>query len=528
MSTSVLAGRSGLKPRRKSRFPRWLWIVIACLAAVPAFYAIVFALYWPFTRQALIDLLQERSLRSVRIGKFHSTYFPPGCVAENIQFLHIRHKDRPPLITIQKLIVTTNYGAMIRFLRRLDNVRVIGLSVRVPVLEPAGEPSPIMPLTYSSSKSSMPIASLYADRASLEFDRIAPAPPYRILIESLVIHNLNSETPFTYTVRAHTSDPPGIITSSGAFGPWNPKNPATTPAHGSFSYTDANLASFKELSGTLDSNGRFAGTLARLTVSGSADVPDFMLKDTSHKRNLGVAYTANVDAIHGNLAFPRIIASFEHTVLDFDGSLSGSGAKLLDAEIVSSRARLEDLVDLFISGKQSPMSGNISFAAHVHMPLATEPFLKGLLLNGSFGVTRSLFSDRQLEQGLARLSRSTKAGKRATEETSDPETVISDLKGTVHARDGIAHLSHVEFEIPGAHAWIDGTYSLLNYNTDLTGVLITKGDVADTQTGVKSVLLKIITPFFRRTHRNAKIVPFKISGPYGHTSVSLDLGREQQ
>lgn len=527
MSVPVIAANSQTqKPRRQRR--RWVWVLLPCLLiGIPAFYAIIFYIYWPFTKQDVVNVLQERSLRSVTLDRFHTTYFPPGCVAEGIKFLHIKRKDRPPLITIEKLVITTNYGSMIRFERRLDNVRVIGLHVRVPAAEPAGEPSPIMPLTYSNSKSSMPIEHLYADGAVLEFDRSKSAEPFRLRIEKLAIHNVGSNTPFTYKVRLYTSEPPGTVESQGSFGPWNPKSPGKTPAHGTFTYQNANLAFFKKFSGTLSSTGKFAGGLARLQVAGVAQVPNFTLKGTSHERRLGVAYDTNLDAIHGNIDFTRVMAAFDRTELLVTGALTGAGpaGKDLSLDISSGQGRLEDLVDLFISAKQSPMTGNIYFLIHAHIPPSGKPFLQALHLNGQFGIARSRFHDKQLEAGLTRLSESTKKGKQ--KENENPATVISDLKGKASAAGGLAHLSHVEFRIPGAHAWINGTYSLLNYRTNLSGVLITQGDVADTQTGFKSILLKALTPFFKHRH-HAKIVPFKIAGPYGHTQVSLDLGRKRR
>jgi hypothetical protein len=529
MSAPVITSNSQTKrPRGESRRRRWIWVLLASvLIGIPAFYAIVFYIYWPFTKQDVISVLQERSLRSVTIAKFHTSYFPPGCVAEGIKFLHIKRKDKPPLITIEKLVITASYGSMLRFERRLDNVRVIGLHVRVPAAEPSGEPSPIMPLTYSNSKSSMPIENLYADRAVLEFDRAKSAAPFGLRIEKLSMHNVGSNTPFTYSVRLYTSEPPGTVESEGTFGPWNPKTPGNTPAHGTFSYQNTNLAFFKQFSGTLSSTGKFAGGLARLQVTGAAQVPNFTLQGTSHKRPLAVTYDTNIDAIHGNVDLTRVLATVDRTGLLITGALTGSEptGKDLNLDISSDQGRLEDLVDLFISAKQPAMTGDISFLIHAHVPFSGKPFLQAMVLNGEFGIARSQFRDKQLEAGLARLSESTKKGKQ--EEQENPETVISGLKGDASAANGLAHLSHVEFKIPGAHAWINGTYSLLNYQTNLSGVLITQGDVADTETGFKSILLKALTPFFKHRH-HAKIVPFKITGPYGKTQVSLDLGRKDK
>ena len=59
-------------------------IVVGVVASV----AIVLALNWPFTQAAVTKTLEDRFARQVTIHKFHSTYFPPGFVAEGIDFLH--------------------------------------------------------------------------------------------------------------------------------------------------------------------------------------------------------------------------------------------------------------------------------------------------------------------------------------------------------------------------------------------------------------------------------------------------------
>ena len=79
------------------------------VAALAVIYIAVIAANWPFTQQAVIDALQERSLRTVTIGHFSRTYFPPGCTAEDIRFLHRKHKEKQPLITVGKLVLVTSY-----------------------------------------------------------------------------------------------------------------------------------------------------------------------------------------------------------------------------------------------------------------------------------------------------------------------------------------------------------------------------------------------------------------------------------
>src|SRR6478609_6819642 len=89
-------------------FRWWMWASLA-VASLAVIYIAVIAANWPFTQQAVIDALQDRSLRTVTIGHFSRTYFPPGCTAEDIRFLHRKHKEKQPLITVGKLVLVTSY-----------------------------------------------------------------------------------------------------------------------------------------------------------------------------------------------------------------------------------------------------------------------------------------------------------------------------------------------------------------------------------------------------------------------------------
>jgi hypothetical protein len=96
------------------------------------------------------------------------------------------------------------------------------------------------------------------------------------------------------------------------------------------------------------------------------------------------------------------------------------------------------------------------------------------------------------------------------------------LKGDVVATQGVARFDQLAFTVPGARATMHGTFNLLNYSTDMKGTLATTGEISDVTSGVKSLFLKALTPFLKHKKR-AKILPFKITGPYGKVAVSLDL-----
>jgi hypothetical protein len=105
--------------------------------------------------------------------------------------------------------------------------------------------------------------------------------------------------------------------------------------------------------------------------------------------------------------------------------------------------------------------------------------------------------------------------------------VLSNLKGHGIATDGLATLSNVSFAIPGAKAWVHGTYGLTDYKVNLHGTLQTAGSPSKATEGFKSLMVKVVTPFFRRRH-SEKVVAFKITGSYSKMNPSLDLGSGKQ
>jgi hypothetical protein len=169
------------------------------------------------------------------------------------------------------------------------------------------------------------------------------------------------------------------------------------------------------------------------------------------------------------------------------------------------------------------MSGSFTFAGHVDFSPGPQPFLHRLKMSGDFGVAGGKFANRKTEGDLTRLSDSSgKAAERAAGQQN--ANVLSDLKGHGSAVNGAATVSNLSFTIPGAKAWTHGTYGLIDHKIDLHGTLLTTGNPSDATTGFKSLMVKVIAPFFRKKH-TAKIVPFKITGSYSNVKMSLDLGR---
>jgi hypothetical protein len=531
MSTAPGAGHPPVAKRtsRPLRSNRRLWTITALvLFAVPAFYTILFTMYWPFKKQALIDVLQERSRRSVTIDQFRTTYFPPGGVAEGIKFWRYKHKNEPPLITIQKITISVTVPTLLTFQHRLDTLHVIGLHLTVPAQEPAGDPSPMLLLTSSTSKSSLPVAHLEASNAVLDYFVHSNPQPVRVTVNELRAQHVSSTTSIGYSIQLSNSEVPGSIESEGTFGPLNLKQTGNTPVRGHFSYKNGNLTPVQAVAGTLFANGNYSGSLADIAVRGTAQVQNFTVRGSSHSRNVSADYQLAVNAINGDVGLKNISATFDNSAIVSTGVISARAPKgdLASLGLTSQHARVQDLLDLFISSKQAPLTGDVSLTAHFDLPATYKSFIRDMTLRGSFGIAKGKFTNQSTEGGLTKLSQTSNAGKRE-ESQENPSAVLSDLTGQATVTQGVAHLEHVEFRIPGAKALLSGTYNLLTYQTNLKGTLITTGNVSDTETGIKSLFLKALTPFFKH-HRKAKVIPFKITGPYGHTTVSLDLGRTER
>lgn len=511
---------------RRSRFPTWtMFLLAAAILVVLASAGIIYLLAnWPFAKQRLIDALQESSVRSVTIGRFRRTYFPPGCVAEDIRFLHRRDKSKPPLIAIQTIVVEGSYLGLIRSPARLTKVLVRGMHVTVPPTQP-GQTNPVMPLTDVNSAHPVVIGTVIADGTVLEFISSREGrEPFQLVIEKLALEGVGNNQPISYRASIQNSDPPGLIQSTGRVGPWVSDDPGQTPVSGSFSFEHANLGVFSGVSGILSSGGQFSGRLNQIKVSGKCDVPNLHVAHSAHTERLGAAYQATVDANNGDTLLDQIQSSFNRTVLVSKGAVSGAGGnkgKTVTLDVITKQGRIEDLLDMVLSAPAAAVTGSIDARAKVIVPPGPMEFLEKINVEGDFGLTGGKFTNQTKQNALNKLSSSAEQNESKAEK-ENPETALSNVKGHITAKNGLATLTNISFSMPGAEAQIHGTFNLLTEEVNLHGVLVTDGKVWEATHGIKSLLMHALTPFLKhRSHTTS--VPFKITGKYPNPSIGLDL-----
>ncbi|MGA3327744.1 MAG: AsmA-like C-terminal region-containing protein [Terriglobia bacterium] len=508
---------------------RWWLIIGAALIAIAAIVVIGLASKWPYTQQAVTKALQDRFARNVQIRSFRETYFPPGCVAEGVSFLHRKRTDLPPLITVQTLIIRGSYNGLLRIHPRVDEVEVKGLHVLIPPPGPSGQPSSVMPLTTSTTGATVTIGEIKTDGALLEFMPRKPGQePFKLQVHRLTLDNVGERTVIPYHAAVFNPEPPGEIRSTGEIGPWNENDPGSTPVTGSYTYEHANLARFEGISGTLSSQGKFSGTIGHIDTNGVTDVPNFRVSGSSHTVHLVSRFQAVVDGTNGDTYLQNVTAHFQRTTVTSKGSVAGQPGghgKTIRLEMAVEEGRIEDLLSLFTEENRPSLTGSINLHATVQVPPGPPGFLRKLDLAGSCGIGSERFTNPKIQQPVNALTRSAE-GEDKKQQAEDPETVLSQFTGQVSVKNGVATLSNVSFTAPGTRAQLQGTYSLMDQKVDLHGILYTNGKLDETTSGFKALVLKAVGPFLKQ--KSVTVVPFAISGTSSHPSFALDLAAKRR
>ncbi|MGD0438486.1 MAG: AsmA-like C-terminal region-containing protein [Bryobacteraceae bacterium] len=501
-------------------------MTVAVVALGAVLSAILLALNWPFTQAAVTKALQDRFVRDVKIRKFRSTYFPPGFVAEGVEFLHRERKDLPPLITVQTLTIRAGYSGLLRIHPQVNDVRVAGLHVLVPPKGPPGSRQ-VFPLTNSTSGKTLTIGEITTDGARLEFiSEQQSADRFTLGIDHLTLDHVGESVPVTFHARFTNTEPPGEVSSDGRFGPWNEDDPGSTELSGSYTYENAKLGVFEGIAGTLSSRGKFSGTLGHIDAAGDLDVPDF--KVTGPAVHLTSNFHAAIDGTNGDTYLTRVESHFGRTTVISQGDVKGhpgQHGKTVTLSMSVIQGRIEDLLRLFAGSARPVETGDVRLQTKVELPPGPQGFLRRLRLDGDFGIGGGRFTNPKVQEPVNRLSESASGESKAHEEV-DQSTVLSNLKGQVSANGGIAKLSRISFTEPGTLAEIDGTYNLVDKKLNLRGVLYTNGKLDDTTSGFKSVVLKALGPFIKK--KSLTVVPFTITGTSSDPSFALDLAAKRK
>jgi AsmA-like C-terminal region len=487
---------------------------IAALALGTA--ALLVHRFWPFQRAAILQDLSEASDSSVEIRGFRTTYFPfPGCVLDGAVFHH-GEKSKRPLITIERLTIRGSYLGI--FTHHVERIIADGGHVFVPAFGSG--------VHFHTQHSRIVVNEVIANGTVVEFESRDPnKKALRFDIHEGSVRNVGWNGPLDYRLKLHNPMPPGEIEATGKFGGWRKDDPGETPFSGEYKFTDADLHVFGGIAGKLSSGGKFGGVLKHLDVTGSTDVPDFEVSSGGHKVQLMTEFSAYVNGINGDTFLSRVDAHFRRTHVVAQGSIAkvkGRKGKTALIDLQSPHGRIEDVLGLFVKAPRAPMSGPMAVKAKVEIPPGEEEFLKKVKLQGVFGVEEGSFTKFETQQDVDKLS----AGARG-QNKEDAETVMTDLTGEVLLENGTANFTDLRFQIPGTKAKLNGTYNIINHKIDLHGRMKVQTAISNTSSGVKSLLLKVMDPFFKKK-KDGEVVPVHIGGTYERPEFGLDLRGKKQ
>ncbi len=504
-------------PRSRSRRLTVRTIALICLATW--IYLLVWK--WPFTQKAVESALNKESLESVHIGSFHPTFFPLGYVAENVHFAGNAQK-RAPEMTLRKLVIVASWLDLLTLTKRLDLVSIEGLRVIVPNV-PASS-------SAAQSKSAPPrfleIGQVHVKNSSVELSPSESDPePFSLTVQDLTVNHMSSKRAGSFSAIAIINKPRGPIRVSGQIGPWHWNNMGNTRLSGTFDLRHADLNAIGGLGGLLDMQGKFAGPLNHIHCSGTADVPQLRASADAHEVHVSSTFAASVNGITGDTTLEQVDSHLNGTLVQSQGDVkqtSQETGKTASLRFSVEQGQLTDLLLLFTTSRKPAMTGIFDLRLNAELPPGNADFLKKLTFSGDFGIDRGHFTKPQAQQAVNELSdsaRGLKVNKGIAGE--DGPMTLSDLSGHFSARGGLATLSQIHFTIPGGHAVMSGTYNLLNENIHCSGVLRTTGNVSDTTSGVKAVMLKVLVPFLKK--RSVTVVPFVITGTVQHPNFGLNL-----
>ena len=521
-----------MDPTTKPRIRIWP-IALGALLALAAISIYLMATHLaPALRSRVIEKIRERYQSEVELADFNLSLFPRVVASGRGLTLRLHgRRDVPPIVTVEKFSIETGLRDALSGPRHVRRLRLEGLRITVAHGE-AGQASGSSPAPAPASVPTFVIDEVDADGTILEIRPRQPGPgqpakePLLFDLYKLQLHSAGLGQPMTYTAQLRNAKPPGMIDTSGQFGPWQADDPIRTPVSGVYQFRNADLSVFRGISGTLASDGKFTGLLDHIETEGTTDTPNFALSTSGNPVDLKTEFHSIVDGGNGDTLLQPVISHFlRTTIISTGGAIGTKGVKgkriALNLAIVT--GRIEDLLRLALKGSKPFMTGKLNLRTKFDLPQGEQDVIRKLKLNGTFEVANGKF---QLGQpaGEAEYSQRAGAGKTAPCQRRRRGRDHVRPAGTFILDNSVMTFSKLSFGIPGALIQLTGTYGLSDETMDFHGDARVQAKLSQMTTGFKSILLKAADPFFKKDGAGA-VIPIKITGTREHPSFGLELRR---
>ncbi len=425
--------------------------------------------------------------------------------------------NNPVLVSVKKFSLEASLWELLRPTKHVQKIQLEGLHIQLPPHENRKKEGGARRMKFVVRSV---VDNITARNAELDLLPKDAGKPVRVFtIQQLDMHSVGLGRPASFHATLTNPKPIGQINAAGDLGPWNRDDPARTPVSGDFTFDHVDLKTIRGLAGTLASRGKFRGALDRIEVEGETDTPDFSSDISGNPVHLRTQYKAVVDGTNGNTLLDPVRAEFLHSQVKASGGVyksGGSPGRTVRLEADCRNSQLQDMLELAVKGGQ-PMTGDIDFETKLEVLPGKENIADRLDLDGQFTVKKAHFTKLNLSEKVQALSR---AGKGKPGEMSQGSDIF-DFKGRFKLKDGKLRLSNLTFNVPGAAFRFNGTYALHSGAIDFHGTLSLQAKLSQTTTGVKSILLKPVDPFFRKNHLT--VIPIKVTGSRADPSFGPDL-----
>jgi hypothetical protein len=500
---------------------RWLkWTLVAAAGAFVVLVAVFLWLARPTQVTSMVrDGLADRLHMDVTLDDVNVDLFPRPAVHGRGLALRIRDQpDLPPFIAIDEFSMNIGLLSLIR--KRVDTVHARGLRIAVP----PGEVRDDLPRPDGNGEPTEIIVSHFiTEEASLQFIRREGKKPLTFGIHDLHVRDVGFGLPMPFEATITNPVPTGLVKTTGQFGPWRRENVVLSPLEGEYLFENADLSTINGIGGTLQSSGRFSGTIQRIIATGQAIVPDFSLDLGGRPLALTADFDAVITGTNGTTVLERVDAVLVDTRMRVEGAvlnLEGPGNRALEFDVKIDDGRIEDILALVIDAPEPVMTGDVVVDARMKLPPGETPVSQRLEVEGRFGLAETQFTDEGVQSKMESLSRRSQG-----KDEEDPiGKVMTNLRGQVRLAGGIARLSGLTFQVPGARVALDGTYALASGALAFRGTLRMQASMSDAVGGFKSIFLKPFNPIFRKDGAGA-VIPIKIEGTRQEPKFGLEFGK---
>jgi hypothetical protein len=521
-------GRTAAFIRRRKKTLVAILSIAGCGLVVLGWFT---AAHWPYRYREIHPLLIEVFGGQVKITHYRRVYLPhPGFIATGITITRPSAPNQPPFGTVQTLYVQGEWNDLLMLQRRVDLVEMTGVHIIIPAVGslasreefPAGSAN-----GFKGPSTAIELLQLHNSILEVQYDS---EKSLRFAIRSLELRNFERGHAIPYILDMENPLPAGHISATGTFGPLNAQDVGMTPVSGEFAFDQVRLSDIGELHGTLASTGRFRGPLRAIEASADSDTSGFAVHDGQPTQLRG-SVQCTVSGTNGDVILNAVEVTSGHTTIRAHGQVAGS-PKIAMVDLAMDHGRAEEILRPFMH-ENVPVTGAVTLQSHAWVGPTGKPFLERLRAEGQFDLPVADATDAKIERGLSAFSarEQNQSAKPETHPDSDHSAgqasnqvdVLSSLAGPVTIRNGVIRTPGLQFQIPGAHVLLHGTFNLKGRSVHLVGILKMNSGISRATTGWKSALLKPFSPFFKRKHHSGSKLPITLTGTPGHYRVTQDI-----